>query len=91
MQSSERARYVPPTPICIQSAISHAAAKLARGMMWSLRVSPGDVIVALERAGMHDNSLVIFSTDNGGPTDGTNNNMMNNFPLRSGAFSTCAV
>ena len=28
------------------------------------------------------------STDNGGPTDGTNNNMMNNFPLRSGKGET---
>ncbi len=43
---------------------------------------------ALADVGMWENTLVIFSTDNGGPTDGTNNNMMNNFPLRSGKGET---
>jgi arylsulfatase A-like enzyme len=48
----------------------------------------GVVEQALKDAGMWDNTLIVFSTDNGGPTDGTNNNMMNNFPLRSGKGET---
>ena len=46
------------------------------------------VVEALEDVGMLSNTLIIFSTDNGGPTAGTNNNMMNNFPLRSGKGET---
>lgn len=48
----------------------------------------GVVEQALKDANMWENTLVVFSTDNGGPTDGTNNNMMNNFPLRSGKGET---
>ena len=44
----------------------------------------GVVEEALLEAGMLRNTLIVFSTDNGGPTDATNNNMMSNFPLRSG-------
>lgn len=43
---------------------------------------------ALRDAGMLENTLIVFSSDNGGPTDGTNNNMMSNFPLRSGKGET---
>jgi len=42
----------------------------------------GDVVRSLHRAGMGETSLVVLSTDNGGPTDGADNNNMNNFPLR---------
>ena len=42
----------------------------------------GDVMQSLRRAGMYSTSLVALSTDNGGPTDGADNNNMNNFPLR---------
>ena len=46
------------------------------------------VVETLKEVGMYNNTLIIFSTDNGGPTDGTNNNMMSNFPLRSGKGET---
>eukprot|EP00930_Biecheleria_cincta_P031589 TRINITY_DN21928_c0_g1_i1.p1 TRINITY_DN21928_c0_g1~~TRINITY_DN21928_c0_g1_i1.p1 ORF type:complete len:612 (-),score=58.97 TRINITY_DN21928_c0_g1_i1:378-2213(-) len=42
----------------------------------------GDVVTALKRAGMYEDTLIVLSTDNGGPTDGADNNNMNNFPLR---------
>jgi len=42
----------------------------------------GDIVRALQRASMWDNTLLVFSSDNGGPTDGTDDNMNNNFPLR---------
>jgi len=37
---------------------------------------------ALKKAGMYDDTLIVLSTDNGGPTDGADGNNMNNFPLR---------
>ena len=46
------------------------------------------VEAALIEKGILENTLIIFSSDNGGPTDGTNNNMMSNFPLRGGKGST---
>jgi len=42
----------------------------------------GDVVRSLRRASMYGNSLIVVSTDNGGPTAGADHNMMNNFPLR---------
>eukprot|EP00727_Mastigamoeba_balamuthi_P004756 m51a1_g14279 hypothetical protein (576) ;mRNA; r:358637-360720 len=43
----------------------------------------GQIAEALRAAGMWDNTIVVFSSDNGGPV-GTNANMANNFPLRGG-------
>lgn len=40
------------------------------------------VVDALKKAQMYDDTLIVLSTDNGGPTDGADNNNMNNFPLR---------
>ena len=42
----------------------------------------GRVVESLKTARMYQNSLIVLSTDNGGPTDGADNNNMNNFPLR---------
>ena len=47
----------------------------------------GHVVESLKTAGMYQNSLIVLSTDNGGPTDGADNNNMNNFPLRGCACS----
>ena len=45
------------------------------------------VVDALKNTGMYEDTLIVYSSDNGGPPNGTNNNMMNNFPLRSGKGS----
>jgi len=42
----------------------------------------GAIVKALKHAGIYKDTLIVLSTDNGGPTDGTDNNNMNNFPLR---------
>eukprot|EP00727_Mastigamoeba_balamuthi_P014473 m51a1_g9650 hypothetical protein (582) ;mRNA; f:1183037-1185220 len=43
----------------------------------------GSILGALDRNGMRDNTIVVFSTDNGGAV-ATNGNMASNFPLRGG-------
>jgi arylsulfatase A-like enzyme len=42
----------------------------------------GDVVAALAERGMLNNSIIIFSTDNGGPAAGFNLNAASNWPLR---------
>jgi hypothetical protein len=59
-----------------------AMRKSVAACMAAVDAGIGVVMAALKRAEMMDNSLVVLSTDNGGPTDGADNNMMNNFPLR---------
>ena len=40
------------------------------------------VIDALKSRGLYDNSVIVFSTDNGGPAAGFDMNWACNFPLR---------
>ncbi|GLH14180.1 Arylsulfatase B [Gryllus bimaculatus] len=56
-------------------------------MLSELDQSVGRVVAALNRAKMLSNSIIIFSTDNGGPAAGFNRNAASNWPLR-GEFST---
>lgn len=51
-------------------------------MMHHLDESVGAVVEALAQAKILSNSIIIFSTDNGGPAAGFNLNAASNFPLR---------
>lgn len=52
--------------------------------------SIGDLIETLERNNMYDNTIIIFSTDNGGaPIEMFNHNAGTNFPLRGGKVTIC--
>lgn len=51
-------------------------------MMSKLDESVGQVVAALRNNGMLQNTIVIFSTDNGGPAAGFNFNAASNWPLR---------
>ncbi|BCU78827.1 arylsulfatase [Luteolibacter sp. LG18] len=51
--------------------------KLA-GMLSAVDDGIGRIVAALEKAGLRDNTLIVFSTDNGGPRPGLNT------PLRAG-------
>ena len=42
---------------------------------------------ALKAQGMYENSIIVFSTDNGGPADGVNRNTACNYPLRGTKYS----
>lgn len=52
------------------------------GMVTALDLGVGEVVDALKAARMMDNTLLVFSTDNGGPADNFNSNMACNWPLR---------
>jgi len=51
-------------------------------MLSALDDSIGNVTQALYHRGMLNNTVIIFSTDNGGPADGYNRNDASNWPLR---------
>lgn len=51
-------------------------------MLTHLDSSVGEVVKALQHKHMLNNSIIIFSTDNGGPAEGFNLNAASNWPLR---------
>ena len=51
-------------------------------MVASLDESVGRIYQALVQAGLDNNTIIIFTTDNGGPAAGFNDNYANNYPLR---------
>ncbi|XP_071156342.1 arylsulfatase J-like isoform X2 [Mytilus edulis] len=52
------------------------------GMVSALDDAVGTVVDALKSQGLYDNSVILFTTDNGGPANGFDGNAANNFPLR---------
>ncbi len=54
--------------------------KTMAGMLSAVDDAIGRIVEALEQAGQRENTLIVFSTDNGGPTQFSNNNG----PLRAG-------
>ncbi|XP_059482457.1 arylsulfatase B-like [Neocloeon triangulifer] len=53
-------------------------------MVWLLDQSVGEVMRALKNRNMLENSIVIFSSDNGGAAANYNRNVASNWPLRGG-------
>lgn len=51
-------------------------------MVSELDDSVGRVVAALKNRKMLENSIIVFTTDNGGPADGFNLNAASNWPLR---------
>ncbi|KAK3762417.1 hypothetical protein RRG08_061667 [Elysia crispata] len=56
-------------------------------MLSALDDSVGDIYDTLNSRGMLANSIIVFTTDNGGPANGFDNNAANNFPLRGVKFT----
>lgn len=52
------------------------------GMLWKLDQSVGAIVQALNAASMLNNCIIVFTTDNGGPAGGFDNNAASNWPLR---------
>lgn len=55
-------------------------------MLYKLDESVGRIITSLDEKGMLNNSLIVFTTDNGGPAGGYDNNAASNWPLRGVKF-----
>ena len=51
-------------------------------MLYKLDESVGKVVAALKDSEMLDNSVIVFTTDNGGPAAGFNQNAASNWPLK---------
>lgn len=64
------------------TAISDYSRKRFAGVLHKLDESVGQVVQALQESGLLHNSIVIFTTDNGGPAAGFNINAASNWPLR---------
>jgi arylsulfatase A-like enzyme len=47
------------------------------GMLAAVDEAIGQIVAALEKAGMGENTLIVFSSDNGGPRPGTNTPLRN--------------
>lgn len=54
--------------------------------MTKLDRSVGEVVKALHSSNMMENSIIVFSTDNGGPPEGFNLNEASNWPLRGAKY-----
>jgi len=62
---------VPDKYLELYGALKGARKQLA-GMLSCLDEAIGQVVDALEKSGLRDNTLIVFSSDNGGPPPGTN-------------------
>lgn len=51
-------------------------------MLWKMDESIGKIVDVLDQKGMLNNTIIIFTSDNGGPAAGFNNNAASNWPLR---------
>ncbi|XP_068717714.1 arylsulfatase B-like isoform X2 [Montipora capricornis] len=72
----------PPEEIAKFSSIQDENRRIFAAMVSSLDQGVGKVIDALKSRGLYDNSVIVFSTDNGGPAAGFDMNWACNFPLR---------
>ncbi|XP_028025989.1 arylsulfatase I [Bombyx mandarina] len=62
--------------------IDDSARQKFAAVLSKLDESVGKVVKALHTQGLLENSIVVFSTDNGGPAAGFNDNAASNYPLK---------
>nr|CAD7194792.1 unnamed protein product [Timema douglasi] len=74
-----------PAPDSVVSKYAHLqdyTRQRFAGVLHKLDESVGKVVAALQKRGLLQNSIVVFTTDNGGPAAGFNINAASNWPLR---------
>lgn len=62
--------------------IKSANRRLYAGMLSALDDAVGNITKSLFKRGILNNTIIVFSTDNGGPANGFDKNDANNWPLR---------
>lgn len=65
---------------CMDVALSFKL--FVKGMVSALDDSVGQVVKVLNETGLMKNTVLVFTTDNGGPTNGYDGNAACNWPLR---------
>jgi len=60
-------------------------------MTTTLDEGVANVTAALKRAGLWEDTLLVFSTDNGGPADNYDRNWASNWPLRGVKGTLCVA
>ena len=65
-----------------EESISDPNRRIFAGMLYKLDESVGKVVAALKENNMLQDSVIVFTTDNGGPASGFNQNAASNFPLK---------
>ena len=69
---------------CEGETAGNAARRSVCGMVRILDEAVGNVTNALKARRAYDDAIVVFVSDNGGPTNGDENTASNNWPLRGG-------
>ncbi|KAL0280628.1 UNVERIFIED_CONTAM: hypothetical protein PYX00_001860 [Menopon gallinae] len=72
----------PPEVIDKFSYIKDENRRKFAGMLSAMDYSIGEIISALSERDILDNAIIVFSTDNGGPAAGFDDNAASNWPLR---------
>ena len=62
--------------------------RLLSAMVSALDDAVGSIVQSLKDKKMYSNSIIVFTTDNGGPANGFDGNAASNFPLR---YSECML
>ena len=76
----------PDEEIAKFSYIQDPERRIYAAMMSKLDESVGEVVSALRRKGMLDNSIILFMADNGAATQGIHYNRGSNYPLKGVSF-----
>ena len=70
--------------VLLSFSFTHTFASAA--MVSAMDDAIGNVTATLHEQGLLNNSIIIFSTDNGGPAGGFDMNYASNYPLRYSTF-----
>ncbi|XP_026322207.1 arylsulfatase B-like [Hyposmocoma kahamanoa] len=72
----------PEDTIAPNNHIAHSARRLYAGLVTSLDRSVGHIVAALAEKNILKNTVIVFVSDNGAPTEGISQNFGSNLPLR---------